>query len=200
MARHLNRGKARGQAAPLSKTQLAQVGAVVAPHPRNAALWAVAVCSALRSVDLLALRVSDVRDGNGVVRDRFTTIVRKTTNFHAASVRKITQTCLLSPQARQLLTAYIADAGLTNESRLFPLTTSRYRQLVKSWVRSIGLDAALYSGHTSRRSVPAIVYAETKDLATCRQLLGHKDLTHTAAYLNVDVDAAIDVARGVMDY
>jgi site-specific recombinase XerD len=80
------------------------------------------------------------------------------------------------------------------------LTTSRYRQLVKSWVRSIGLDPALYSGHTSRRSVPAIVYAETKDLATCRQLLGHKDLTHTAAYLNVDVDAAIDVARGVMDY
>jgi integrase len=45
------------------------VAGVVASHTRNAALWAVAVCSCLRSSDLLGLRVSDVMDGNGVVRE-----------------------------------------------------------------------------------------------------------------------------------
>jgi integrase len=198
MPRYSSEGKPRGQSLGLSKDQLGQVAAVVAGHPRNAALWATAVCSCLRSSDLLALRVCDVLDGDGIVRERFTTVVRKTTNFHAASVRRVTQTCLLSPQARELLAA--RKAGLSGEAKLFPLTTSRHRQLVKEWVSAIGLDATRYSGHSTLRSMPSIVYAATKDLAACRQLLGHKDLTHTAGYLSVDVDKAIDVARDVMGY
>jgi integrase len=200
MPRYKSSGKARGQSLGLTKEQLGQVAGIVAAHPRNAALWATAVCSCLRSSDLLALRVSDVTDGNGVVRDRFTSVVRKTTNFHAKWVRKITTTCLLSPQARELLMVYISIAGLTGDARLFPLTTSRYRQLVKEWVGAIGLDASRYSGHSTRRSLPSIIYAQTKDLVACQRLLSHKDLTHTSAYLNVDVDRAIDVARDVMGY
>jgi integrase len=144
--------------------------------------------------------VSDVVDGDGLVRERFQTVVRKTTNFQAGSVRRVTQTCLLSPKAREFLQAHIAKAGLKGDAKLFPLTTSRYRQLVKNWVTAIGLDATRYSGHSTRRSMPSIVYTQTKDLAACRQLLGHKDLTHTAGYLSVDVDKAIDVARDVMGY
>jgi site-specific recombinase XerD len=107
---------------------------------------------------------------------------------------------MLSPQARVLLKAYISGAGLHGDARLFPITPSRYRQLIKAWVRAIGLDPARYSGHTSRRSMPALVYAQTKDLAACRHLLAHKDITHTAAYLSVDLDAALSTAKDVMGF
>jgi hypothetical protein len=90
---------------------------------------------------------------------------------------------MLSPDARRLLAAYIQSAGLSGDARLFQLTTSRYRQLVKSWVRAIGLAPTRYSGHTTRRSMPALVYALTKGLTACRHLLSHKDITHTAGYL-----------------
>jgi integrase len=198
--RYSNKGKPRGQARGLTKQQVLQVAAVVAQHPRNAALWAVAISSCLRSADLLALRVRDVTDSSGGVLGRFTANVAKTTNFHATSVRRTTVTCLLSPQARHLLGAYIAQAGLRGDARLFPLTTSRYRQLIKQWVSAIGLDPKLYSGHSSRRTLPSIVYAATKDIAACKELLSHSDLKNTHSYLSVNVDTAIDAAKKVMDW
>jgi integrase len=99
MPRHTNKGRPRGQATGFSKEQLRQIAGVVANHPRNAALWATAVSTCLRSSDLLALRVRDVTDRSGQVVERFTTNVRKTTNFHAASVRRVTITCYLSPES-----------------------------------------------------------------------------------------------------
>jgi integrase len=141
-----------------------------------------------------------VTDRSGQVVERFTTNVRKTTNFHTASVRRVTITCYLSPEARHLLDIHIRQAGFGPGARLFPLTASRYRQLIKEWAAAIDLDPKAYSGHSTRRSLPSIVYAQTHDVATCQRLLGHKDLTHTAAYLSVDTDKAIEVARTVMGY
>jgi len=198
--RYSNKGRPRGQAAAFTKTQLRAIADQLAPHRRNSALFAVAVCSCLRASDLLGLRVRDVTGSNGRVVGRFTANVRKTTSFHAAAVRRMTVTCFLSDEARCLLGAYLAQAGLLPDQRLFPITANRYRQLVKQWSAAVGLDSRAYSGHSTRRSLPSIVYAETRDVAACQCLLGHKDLTHTSAYLGVDVGKAIAVAKAVMDY
>jgi hypothetical protein len=40
-----------------------------------------------------------------------------------------------------------------------------------------------------------VIYAETKDIAAVRHVLGHSSTAATSHYLGVDVDAALDIAR-----
>ena len=77
---------------------------------RDVALFATAIDTMLRSVDLLRLTVEDVTDHEGRVRDEFTVRQRKTDTGNLVS---------LTPHARAALDRWIKD------SRKVPHTTCR---------------------------------------------------------------------------
>ena len=59
------------------------------------------------------------------------------------------------------------------------------RLLVKQWAEIAERDPAKYSGHSLRRTKAVLVYRETNNAELVRQMLGHRSLAHTVAYLGV---------------
>src|SRR5262245_25584859 len=77
------------------------------------------------------------------------------------------------------------------------ITASQHQRIVKTWCALLKLDGALYSTHSIRRTKPAHLYAKTKNLAACKELLGHANVSATGVYLGVTGDAARELAQQV---
>ncbi len=165
---------------------------------RDLSIFAVAIDTMLRSVDLLLLRVCDVLDCNGQVLERIQVGQRKTQQPVTVS---------LTPYTRQVVLGWIRYSAKKADDWLFTdlrgrhahraLTTSHYRSLVKRWVRSIGLDPRYYSTHSLRRTKPTLVYQKYRDIEICRLLLGHASVASTSHYLGIEMSDALDAAETI---
>ena len=140
----------------------------------------------LRCSDLLALKVASVTASDGAVRDVFSTSMRKEGGR--------TVTCVLTPKTRFALANYVAAAGLRDDDLLFPFCEKTLQRFVKAWATALGLDSALYSAHSLRRTKASIIYQRTKDIRNIQTLLGHKWITSTQSYLGTDQESAIRLA------
>jgi site-specific recombinase XerD len=89
------------------------------------------------------------------------------------------------------------DYLFTGERLYNPLSHSQYTRLVKKWATYARLDPRDYSTHRLRRTKSSVVYEKTRNLAACRELLGHKSIGSTAAYLGVDQRQALDLAKKI---
>src|SRR5712691_2092908 len=97
------KNRPQGQKAPLAPQAIAAIrtrldGRNDALAARDRALFALALDSMLRGVDLLQLRVGDVLGSDATIRTTITSNQRKTAG---ASCRPVT--CYLSPRTQQLL-------------------------------------------------------------------------------------------------
>jgi site-specific recombinase XerC len=139
----------------------------------------------LRSSDMVAVSMRDLVH-NGEVASTFT-IRQKKTGKHIQ--------CELSDRTRAALGEWLAVAGIGAEDRVFAITTRQHQRIVKTWCALLKLDGALYSTHSIRRTKPAHVYSKTKNLAACKELLGHANVSATGVYLGVTGDDARALAR-----
>jgi integrase len=192
-----NKGKLVGQKAPFRPRDVQTIKQLVenAGNLRDLALFSVGIDTMLRGVDLLSLRVEDVMDHRGAIVDQFSIGQRKT--------GKTTVVALL-PYSRRVLHGWIAASGKLPWHYLFtgirknkdqPITTNQYRRLVKGWAASAKLDPQQFSTHSLRRTKAAFVYQQTHNVEAVRQLLGQSSLTATSAYLGIDQQAALEIAR-----
>lgn len=162
---------------------------------RDLALFSLGVDLMLRGGDLVRLKVSDVRDTMGTMKDAVPVRQGKTGKSVKTYVSEATQKALVAMikaddkwQTDYLFTAERAPHG-------DHMTETTLRRLVKDWARIAHLDASQYSSHSLRRSRPSIIYAETNNIEVCRQLLGHASVAATSMYLNV-TDAEVEaIAR-----
>ncbi|MCP4402587.1 MAG: tyrosine-type recombinase/integrase [bacterium] len=76
-----------------------------------------------------------------------------------------------------------------------PITSNYHQRLVKKWASMIRLNPDEYSTHSLRRTLPTIIYAETKNIEAVRVLLGQNSVTVTSHYLNLDGKKALDIAK-----
>jgi integrase len=162
---------------------------------RDLALFSVAIDTMLRASDLVGLRVHSVVDHNGEVMPRFKVVQVKT-------ARPLI--CSLGSAARDAVKELIAERGTRLDTFLFtsstsyvnaPMSTRQFRNLVKQWVEMIGLDPTLYSCHSLRRTKASIIYKRTRNVRAVQHLLGHASMQHTAAYLGVSQEDALEIAE-----
>jgi integrase len=189
--------KARWQMEPFSRESLQLIRASLKAQgaTRDSALLSTGVDSMLRCGDLLRLRVLDVRDHVGGIRERFNIVQEKT----GATVQ-----VTLTPKTREALAELIAAEGKWLEDYLFTpegkphdrhISEVLLRRIVKGWARIAHLDPRRYSGHSLRRSKAVLVYRETRNVAAVSRMLGHSSLAHTLGYLGVREDEVFDLAR-----
>ena len=160
---------------------------------RDLVLFLTQLDTMLRSSDLLNLKVRDVMDSNGVVQREFSVRQQKTAD---------NQTVRLQEDTRKHLEEYIIEEGKTADDFLFtgrkntgrPITHAQHTRLVKKWCDWLNLDAARYSTHSLRRTKAAIIYKNTNNIEVARQILGHRSVASTSAYLNISKTDALDIA------
>lgn len=193
-----NKGKSVGQKAPFPPDAIVVIRHVLKDQPRDLALFNTAIDTMLRATDLLMLRVEDVTDHNCEVIEEGQTRQSKT-GTEAQFV--------LKEKARAALIGWIAESGKFAGDYLFtslrkdtggqPITRVQYSRLIKKWAGYARLDPRRYSTHSGRRTKSSIIYAKTKNLAACKELLGQKDIGSTARYLGVDRRQALNLAKDI---
>lgn len=167
-----NKGILVGEKKPYTKLEVENIREMLSQgkKSRNAALFSVGIDSMLRQSDLLSLTVKDVRSSNGMIREEFTITQQKTG-------KRIT--VYLFPHSRDLVLHHIIKNNLREGDYLFtgkwknkPMSKEWLRKLVKKWSAMIGLNPALYSGHSLRRSRTIYLQKQGIEAADRAILLG----------------------------
>ncbi len=170
---------------------------------RDRALFSLAIDSSLRAHDLVRLRVMDVQE-DGEVKERISVTPSKTKDSTGASIAFEP-----TPYTRQLIRELIAEEDKQPHDYLFTrarpprvlseglkhISERAYQGLVKIWVSAIGLNSDLYGTHSLRRTRPAYIYENTKNIRVCQNILGHAQITTTQNYLGVEELETLEVAR-----
>jgi len=182
------KGQAQGQMQALDSAHMKAIRNYLATNgsPRDRALFAVGLDSMLRGGDLCRLRVADVIDHCGNVRESITVVQGKISSGKPHSV-----VVYLTAETRELVSTLIASETKSGAAYLFTgkgrtthLSTDQLRILVKSWVAAVGLDPGTHANHTLRRTKATALYRTTKDIELVRRALGHAYLSSTQAYLS----------------
>lgn len=192
-----NKGRIIGQKRPLLPRHVwsIRVRLDMAGHPRDLALFNMAVDSKLRGCDLVALRVWDVFAA-GRVKERASMIHSKTGKPVRFEITEIT---------RLALDLWIRDPEMVGVEFLWPsrihgsphLSTRQYARIVRGWVMSLGLEPSAYGTHSMRRTKVAQIYKKTGNLRAVQLLLGHTRMDSTVRYLGVAIEDALSLSEGI---
>ena len=187
-----------GQKKPLTRNQNKKIKTLLIAEGnlRDIALFSLSIDSMLRSCDLLKLKVGDLLDTSGEIPDKIDIQQNKTSKTVTVQMQDDTIDSLLK---------WIETSGKESNDFIFtgrkgtglPISHVQHTRLVKKWVELLELPSKGYSTHSLRRSKSSIVYAETKDIEVCRQLLGQSNTTATSRYLGIEKDDALKIAAGI---
>ena len=195
-----NKGKAVGQKKPFDPHQVRLIREIlrVDGNFRDLALFCVGIDTMLRGVDLLALKVLDVFDDHsGKIKTEFSVLQQKTGQSTMVT---------LTPASQDALVKWIKEGGKLSWDYLFtglhrskhiPISTHRYRRLVKRWAELARLNPSDYSSHSLRRTKASLIFQATNNVEVVRQLLGHSSVASTSTYLNVSKRQALEIARRI---
>ena len=183
--------RGRGQMRPFKLDEVAKLEALLGEDGsdtarRDLALLRVGIDSMLRSSDLVALTIRDVRP-NGEVANSIAVKQKKT--------GKTVQCDLIDRTCTALADWLVTLPGALPDDRVFSITTRQHQRIVKTWCELLKLDPAFYSTHSIRRTKAAHLYAQTKNLAAVKELLGHTTIAATGVYLGVTGDDARTLAK-----
>ena len=152
----------------------------------------------LRSSNLLSLKVKDVLNEDGSVKDFVKVRQQKIKNY--------TTDIPLSKNSQDVIKKYLVDreqdswifVGSKSHYTKSPITQKQYSRIVKGWVVSLGIsNVGDYSTHSIRRTKSSLIYKKTQNVEVCRRLLGHANITATSAYLGIEDSDALEVARDI---
>ena len=189
------------QKKPLTAKQTKTLSKLLMDTPRDRALFHVGIDSMLRSSDLRHLKVGDVTDSKGIVREECSITQQKT---------KKTVTFTLSETTCEALQTWIEFSGKGSGEYLFssrtknyaskalkeqPISQTQYQRLVKRWLEPLNIATDNYSTHSLRKTKASAIYDATKNVEAVRQLLGHASVAATSAYLGIEQAKALDIAK-----
>jgi integrase len=190
-----NKNKSVGQKKPLTPKEVRLLKDILKSKKliRDLALLSLGLDTMLRAGDLLKLLVLDVLNHKGEIRDEIIMKQQKTKESHIV---------IISDETKQYLLGLIKNSNKYEDDYLFSskdcnksMSVRWYRELVKSWVRMIGLDSKLYSTHSLRRTRASLIYRKTGNIEAVRLLLGQKSVVSTSNYLNLDKQEALKIGR-----
>ena len=71
--------------------------------------------------------------------------------------------------------------------------------LLRDRDKMVGIDPVEISSHSTRKTIPTILYKESGgNLKACKEILGQKNISNTAAYIGVSEDEAFKLKRSII--
>ena len=159
--------------------------------PRNFLLWVLGTNTGLRISDLLKLKVKDVQDNKGNIKDSLDITEQKT---------KRQRSIELNPEAKFALEYFFKKTGVYDlDEYLFrdtrkgkehinkPISRVRAWQMINSWAREAGVKIKIgthtlrkiYGYHAKKAGIPIVLISEA---------LGHRNTETTRRYLGITQD------------
>ena len=152
---------------------------------RDYVLFVLGINSGLRVSDLLSLKVSDVRNVQGDIRDRITIREKKTGKAKDFPIGKTSQ---------KALKEYFSSCTLEDDQPLFPsrkgngsLGRSQAYRIINGVARVVGIDEQIGT-HTLRKTFGYHAYRMGMDLSVIQKLLNHSSPSITLAYIGITQD------------
>jgi integrase len=149
---------------------------------RDYLLFVLGINSGLRVSDLLALKVSDVMDDRGNVKDRISMREKKTGKSKDFPIGK---------NARKAIQEYMATVEPGNDLPLFQskkgngaITRVQAYRILNEAARTVGIKERIGT-HTLRKTFGYFAYKEGYDLSHIQKLLNHSSPGVTLRYIGI---------------
>ncbi|MCL6571302.1 MAG: site-specific integrase [Bacillus sp. (in: Bacteria)] len=159
---------------------------------RDYTLFSIGINSALRIGDLLKLKISDVVNGGGKIKDRITTREQKTGKAKDFPI---------GATARKAIEEYLKDwKGVNMDDYLFPsrkgenkpITRQHAWYIINEAAREVGIEEKIGT-HTLRKTFGYHAYKAGYDIAIIQKLLNHSSPKETLRYIGITQDQLDDV-------
>ena len=154
--------------------------------PRNYLLFTMGVNLALRAGDLLKLKVSDIINDKGDIREYLYLTIGKTKR--EAKIK-------INEAIREALNYYLSKSKIFNPDQyLFkskrsnkPLDNIGLWYLIKKWTKEVGLESERYSSHSFRKTwgFQARKY-HGASIEMISEKLGHRSTAVTKRYIGIN--------------
>lgn len=162
-------------------------------NPRDFLLFVLSVNTGLRISDVLSLKIEDIKDHKGNIKDSLNILEQKT---------KKRRNIPLNQQAKEALSYYLKKTGIYDlDKYLFtdersednkPLSRVRAWQLINKWCREVGIGFKV-GGHTLRKTFGYHLRKQGISIERISDLLGHKNIKVTFAYIGINDDERKEV-------
>ena len=166
---------------------------------RNRALIEMLFTLTLRVSDLLALKVKDVEDKNGNIRDKVYVTERKNDNFKGVKIRN---------KPKKALRDWLDIANLKRNDYVFPspytdshISRQQVNNIIKEKLSEVEFefdDDKVISTHSGRKTIARKMYEDGFREQTIRKALGHGSFETTKKYIGVnqrDVNEALEKVK-----
>jgi len=165
-------------------------------NPRDYLIFVFGINSGLRIGDILSLKLEDVKDNQGNLKDYLTIKEQKT-----GKTRKV----FFNKQIKEALNYYLKKTGIFNlDQYLFtnekskknkPITRIRAYQLINKWCKDVGLDCKV-GGHTLRKTFGYHMRMQGVSIERISNLLNHRNIKVTFRYIGINDDENKEVING----
>jgi len=159
---------------------------------RNMLLWIVGTNTGLRISDILKLKLKDVLDNKGEVRELLELVEQKTKRPRAIEIR---------PPVKREIEKFLKDTGAYDlneylfkdrrkgkEDNNKPITRVRAWQMINDWGRKAGVTYRIGT-HTLRKVFGTFAFKAGIDLVYISEELGHRNVEVTRRYLGITKEA-----------
>lgn len=159
---------------------------------RNMLLWIIGTNTGLRISDILKLKLKDIIDNKGEVRELLELVEQKTKRPRAIEIR---------PPVKREIEKFLKDTGAYDLNEyLFkdrrkgkedlnkPITRVRAWQMINDWGRKAGVTYRIGT-HTLRKVFGTFAFKAGIDLVYISEELGHRNVEVTRRYLGITKEA-----------
>lgn len=164
-------------------------------NTRDYVLFVVGINSGLRISDLLSLKIADVTDNNGKLKDRISIIEQKTGKAKDFPISKT---------ASDALKELLSDRNIEDDrdSFLFPsrqgndsLSRVQAWRVINTAAKESGINTEVepIGTHTMRKTFGYWAYKKGMDLSLIQKLLNHSSPAITLSYIGITRDDLDDV-------
>ena len=165
-------------------------------YPRDFLLFVFGINSGLRISDLLSLKLGDIKDSRGNLKDDLDIREQKT-----GKTRKV----FFNKQIKEALNHYLKKTDIFDlDQYLFtkhlskknkPITRVRAYQLINEWCREVGIRYKV-GGHTLRKSFGYHLRKQGISIEQISSLLNHQNIKVTFRYIGISADEDRKVIKG----
>lgn len=165
-------------------------------NARNYLLFVMGINTALRISDLLSLKVADVIDKKGNIKEYLHIKEKKTGRNAKIYINEVVKRAL--NKYLESVKAIGPDTYLFKSERSDkPLERVRVWMMIQDWIKEAGLEGERYGTHSLRKTWGYQARKQGVSIEQISEKLGHKSVTVTKRYIGINQEEINNIEKEV---